>query len=143
VIWNDALVNSRELCASDEKTSYPLLAKLWITQAKPTPERPWLADASTMVLQQLVCDLDLASTARWLSCSRWARRWAQGVGGGGGLLCCPKDVRIKSLQLFQDCIRRGTAVERGLGLVAGRHERIDPGDYFLLLRSSLFVAAFG
>jgi hypothetical protein len=34
VVWNDALAKSRELYAAGEKTSYPVLAKLCITQAK-------------------------------------------------------------------------------------------------------------
>jgi putative transposase len=50
VVWNDALAKSRELYASGEKTSYPVLAKLCITQAKQTPERSWLSDPSNVVL---------------------------------------------------------------------------------------------
>ena len=42
VVWNDALEKSRELYAADEKTSYPMLAKLCITHAKQIPERSWL-----------------------------------------------------------------------------------------------------
>jgi putative transposase len=60
VVWNDALAKSRELYAAGEKTSYPVLAKLCITQAKQTPERSWLSDPSNVVLQQSVRDLDQA-----------------------------------------------------------------------------------
>ena len=67
VVWNDALVKSRELYASGEKTSYPVLAKLCITQAKQTPQRSWLSDPSNVVLQQSVRDLDLAFRNWWAS----------------------------------------------------------------------------
>jgi hypothetical protein len=60
VVWNDALEKSRELYAAGEKTSYPVLAKLCITQAKQTPERSWLSGPSNVVLQQSVRDLDQA-----------------------------------------------------------------------------------
>ena len=49
VAWNDAL------------------AKLCITQAKQTPERQWLAEPSTVVLQQSVRDLDQAYRNWWAS----------------------------------------------------------------------------
>jgi putative transposase len=67
VVWNDALAKSRELYASGEKTSYPVLAKLCITQAKQTPQRSWLSDPSNVVLQQSVRDLDLAYRNWWAS----------------------------------------------------------------------------
>lgn len=67
VVWNDALAKSRELYASGEKTSYPVLAKLCITQAKRTPERSWLSDPSNVVLQQSVRDLDVAYRNWWAS----------------------------------------------------------------------------
>ena len=67
VVWNDALAKSRELYALGEKTSYPVLAKLCITQAKQTPERSWLSDPSNVVLQQSVRDLDLAYRNWWAS----------------------------------------------------------------------------
>ena len=44
---------------------------------------------------------------------------------------CPGDLRAKSLELFQDRIRRGGPVERGLGLVVGDHEQLDFGDQLL------------
>jgi putative transposase len=69
VVWNDALAKSRELYAAGEKTSYPLLAKLCITQAKQTPERSWLSDPSNVVLQQSVRDLDQAFRNWWASLS--------------------------------------------------------------------------
>jgi putative transposase len=69
VVWNDALVKSRELYAAGEKTSYPVLAKLCITQAKQIPERSWLSGPSNMVLQQPVRDLDLAYRNWWASLS--------------------------------------------------------------------------
>jgi putative transposase len=71
VVWNDALAKSRELYAAGEKTSYPVLAKLCITQAKQTPERSWLSGASNVILQQSVRDLDQAFR-NW-----WAARCAQ------------------------------------------------------------------
>lgn len=67
IVWNDALAKSRELYAVGEKTSYPVLAKLCITQAKQTPERAWLADASNVVLQQSARDLDQAFRNWWAS----------------------------------------------------------------------------
>jgi putative transposase len=67
VVWNDALANSRELYAAGEKTSYPVLAKLCITQAKQTPERSWLSGPSNVVLQQSVRDLDQAFRNWWAS----------------------------------------------------------------------------
>jgi putative transposase len=67
VVWNDALVKSRALYAAGEKTSYPVLAKLCITQAKQTPERSWLSGPSNVVLQQSVRDLDQAFRNWWAS----------------------------------------------------------------------------
>jgi putative transposase len=69
VVWNDALVKSRELYAAGEKTSYPVLAKLCITQAKQTPERSWLSGPSNVILQQSVRDLDQAFRNWWASLS--------------------------------------------------------------------------
>jgi putative transposase len=69
VVWNDALAKSRELYAAGEKTSYPVLAKLCITQAKQTPERSWLSGPSNVVLQQSVRDLDQAFRNWWASLS--------------------------------------------------------------------------
>jgi putative transposase len=69
VVWNDALAKSRELYAAGEKTSYPVLAKLCITQAKQTPERSWLSGPSNVVLQQSVRDLDSAYSNWWASLS--------------------------------------------------------------------------
>ena len=67
VVWNDALAKSRELYALGEKTSYPVLAKLCITQAKQSPQRSWLSGSSNVVLQQSVRDLDLAYRNWWAS----------------------------------------------------------------------------
>jgi putative transposase len=67
VVWNDALAKSRELYAAGQKTNYPVLAKLCITQAKQTPERQWLAEPSNVVLQQSVRDLDQAYRNWWAS----------------------------------------------------------------------------
>lgn len=67
VVWNDALAKSRELYAAGQKTSYPVLAKLCITQAKQTPGRQWLAEPSNVVLQQSVRDLDQAYRNWWAS----------------------------------------------------------------------------
>jgi putative transposase len=67
VVWNDALAKSRELYAAGEKTSYPVLAKLCITQAKQTHERSWLSGPSNVVLQQSVRDLDQAFRNWWAS----------------------------------------------------------------------------
>jgi putative transposase len=69
VVWNDALAKSRELYAADEKTSYPLLAKLCITQAKQIPERSWLSGPSNVVFQQSVRYLDQALRNWWASLS--------------------------------------------------------------------------
>lgn len=67
VVWNDALAKSKELYAAGKKTSYPVLAKLCITQAKQAPERAWLADTSSVVLQQSARDLDQAFRNWWAS----------------------------------------------------------------------------
>jgi len=67
VVWNDALAKSRELYAAGQKTSYPVLARLCITQAKQTPERQWLTEPSNVVLQQSVRDLDQAYRNWWAS----------------------------------------------------------------------------
>ncbi len=67
MVWNYALAKSRELCAAGEKTSYPLLAKLCITQAKQTPERSWLSNPSKVQQQQSVRDLDQAFRNWWTS----------------------------------------------------------------------------
>jgi putative transposase len=67
VVWNDALAKSRELYAAGEKSSYPVLAKLCITQAKQTPERSWLSGPSNVILQQSVRDLDQAFRNWWAS----------------------------------------------------------------------------
>jgi putative transposase len=67
VVWNDALAKSRELYAAGQKTSYPVLAKLCITQAKQTPERQWLAEPSNVVLQQSLRNLDQAYLNWWAS----------------------------------------------------------------------------
>jgi len=67
VVWNDALAKSRELYAAGQKTSYPVLAKLCITQAKQTPERQWLAEPSNVVLQQSLRNLDQAYRNWWAS----------------------------------------------------------------------------
>ena len=69
VVWNDALAKSRELYAAGEKSSYPVLAKLCITQAKQIPERSWLSGPSNVVLQQSVRDLDQAFRNWWASLS--------------------------------------------------------------------------
>ena len=69
VVWNDALAKSRELYVAGEKTSYPVLAKLCITQAKQTPERSWLSGPSNVVLQQSVRDLYQAFRNWWASLS--------------------------------------------------------------------------
>jgi putative transposase len=69
VVWNDALAMSRELYAAGEKTNYPVLAKLCITQAKQIPERSWLSGPSNVVQQQSVRDLDSAYSNWWASLS--------------------------------------------------------------------------
>jgi putative transposase len=69
VVWNDALAKSRELYAAGKKSSYPVLAKLCITQAKQIPERSWLSNPSNVVLQQSVRDLDQAFRNWWASLS--------------------------------------------------------------------------
>ena len=67
VAWNDAPTLSNRL--HREGQQYPdggKLQKLCITQAKWTPERSWLADASNIPLAQSVRDLDKASR-HWCS----------------------------------------------------------------------------
>jgi len=66
VVWNDALALSNKLYGEGQK--YPgssALMALVITNAKRTPERQWLADASHSMLQQSVRDLDRAFRNWW------------------------------------------------------------------------------
>lgn len=61
VVWNDALALRRT--AHEAGQPWPKtgdLSKTLITEAKRTPERAWLADAPTGVLQQSLRDLDAA-----------------------------------------------------------------------------------
>lgn len=61
VVYNDAL-RAREV-ARDAGLPFPTvgeLSKRLITKAKKTPERAWLAEVSTVVLQQSLRDLDAA-----------------------------------------------------------------------------------
>ncbi len=78
VVWNDALAKSRELYSAGQKVTYPILAKLCITQAKQTPERKWLAEPSNTILQQSVRDLDRAYRNWWNSLK--GKRRGSGVG---------------------------------------------------------------
>lgn len=57
VVWNDSL----RACKNSEKLpKNGDLQKIFITQAKKTEERAWLADASTTPLQQSIGDLGVA-----------------------------------------------------------------------------------
>ena len=61
VVFNDGLVARRAARAGG--MSYPKvsdLSRTLITEAKRTPERAWLGDVSTVVLQQALHDLDMA-----------------------------------------------------------------------------------
>jgi putative transposase len=66
VVWNDALALSNKLYAEGQKyPGYTALAASCITNAKRTPERQWLTDASHSMLQQSVRDLDRAFRNWW------------------------------------------------------------------------------
>ncbi|MET7337382.1 transposase, partial [Nonomuraea sp. NPDC005650] len=61
VVWNDALAARK----AARKAGLPFIGdadiqRLVLTQAKKTPERAWLAEASAVVLQQSVRDLNTA-----------------------------------------------------------------------------------
>lgn len=61
VVFNDGLRLRQQACEAGEK--YVLdgdLSKLVITQAKDTPERAWLGEVSSVVLQQALADLNVA-----------------------------------------------------------------------------------
>ncbi len=67
VVYNDALAKSRELHKKGQKTSGSELMQFYITQARWTPERPWLLSPSNVVLQQSVRDLEQALHNWWVS----------------------------------------------------------------------------
>jgi putative transposase len=60
VVFNDALAARREACEAGEPylTDAELSARL--TAAKKTPERAWLGEVSSVVLQQALADLNTA-----------------------------------------------------------------------------------
>lgn len=61
VVWNDCLRARKQ--AHEAGLPYPssaVLSTTYITQAKKTPERAWLAEVSAVVLQQSLRDLDAA-----------------------------------------------------------------------------------
>ena len=63
VVYNDAVAARR--AAYDDGAKYPsstTLSRQFITEAKRTPERAWLAGVSAIVLQQAVRDCDAAYT---------------------------------------------------------------------------------
>lgn len=61
VVWNDCLRTRQEAHAAGLPfVSSAELFKTYITRAKRTPERSWLAEVSAVVLQQSLRDLDLA-----------------------------------------------------------------------------------
>ncbi|WP_035698549.1 RNA-guided endonuclease InsQ/TnpB family protein [Glycomyces tenuis] len=64
VVWNDCL-SARRAAHEAGKTyvSSAVLSKTYITAAKQTPERAWLAEVSAVVLQQSLRDLDTAYKA--------------------------------------------------------------------------------
>ena len=64
VVWNDCLRARRAAHEAGEAyVSSAALSKTYITVAKQTPERVWLADVSAVVLQQSLRDLDAAYKA--------------------------------------------------------------------------------
>jgi putative transposase len=61
VVYNDALALRKNAHVAGEAfSSYPVLARALLTEAKRTPERAWLAEVSNVVLQQSLRDLDAA-----------------------------------------------------------------------------------
>jgi len=61
VVWNDALGHCREEYKSgNNKPKSSTLQKQFITQAKQTETRTWLAEVSSIPLQQSIRDLEQA-----------------------------------------------------------------------------------
>ena len=56
VVWNDSLA----LCRYDKVVKTSVLQKLFVTLAKKTEDRKWLADVSAIPLQQSIADLGAA-----------------------------------------------------------------------------------
>jgi putative transposase len=69
VVWNDCLRDRKDAHAAGlPYVKSADLSKLRITQAKRTEERAWLADVSSVVLQQALRDLDTAYKNFFDSC---------------------------------------------------------------------------
>ncbi|MEO0853518.1 MAG: RNA-guided endonuclease TnpB family protein [Cyanobacteria bacterium J06648_11] len=61
VVWNDALAHCRSMRTDGSKTPSGYdLKKLVVTQAKRTPERAWLAEVSSIAINESVLDLGVA-----------------------------------------------------------------------------------
>jgi putative transposase len=120
VVWNDALAKSRELYAAGEKTSYPVLAKLCITQAKQTPERSWLSGPSNVVLQQSVRDLDQAFRNWWANLKGKRKR---------PKVRAPRFKKRRGAQAIRFMSHVFRTGERSLTLGQDRHcpDRVEPG----------------
>lgn len=73
VVWNDALVKSKELYEAGEKAIGSPLLKLCITDAKKTEERAWLSNVSNIILQQSVRDLNQAFS-NWFASLKGKRK---------------------------------------------------------------------
>lgn len=105
VVWNDALALSNKLYSEGQK--YPggsvLMAKV-ITDAKRTPERAWLADASHSMLQQSVRDLDRAFRNWWGSLS----------GKHKGKARAPRFKKRHAAQSIRICGREFRVTDRGV-----------------------------
>ncbi len=69
VVWNDALAHCiQEFKANKKKPSNVELQKVFITQAKKTINRAWLAEVSNIPLQQSLNDLNTAYQNFFNSC---------------------------------------------------------------------------
>lgn len=73
-MFNDAIAVRRDAYEAGEKApSASELSRKLITEAKNTPERPWLAEVSSVILQQALRDADrayqeLLRLAEWPTC---------------------------------------------------------------------------
>jgi putative transposase len=60
VVFNDALAARREAHEAGEPYISDAAMSAWLTAAKDTPQRAWLGDVSSVVLQQALADLNTA-----------------------------------------------------------------------------------
>jgi putative transposase len=115
VVWNDALAHCQaEYISGNKKPDSVDLQKLFITQAKKTEHRAWLAEVSNIPLQQSLNDLEQAYQNFFKSCKGKRkgkpvkppkfkkRRAAQSARfRKGGFKVCPKSVYLAKIGQLQ------------------------------------------